>query len=161
MSLLDLLESIAGAPRTGMGAGPGVAGGAPAAGGSSPPMCQPPMPDLGDPGSPLQPMSWDPALDGSLGADAGSPAGDGGNPAGDGDGGGSGDEGSFTKDRIVLDQLDKYHDWMTQDDSLGKRALRAVPGLVILPMGAVLACLEDTIRSPVPGVTIDLPRLSR
>jgi len=52
---------------------------------------------------------------------------------------------------FVKGQLDRYADWVNDSDSVGEKAAKAVPGLVIVPYGALLMCLENSLRSPLLG----------
>ena len=157
MSLLDLLESISGAPRTGMGFGDGAGGGLPATGGSSPPMCQPPMPmtdgddggpDYSDPRMPAPPMTMDdvtapPPEDASGSADTNQSGTEGQDEA-------IGDTmNRWKKERKVIDVLGKYGRWMNKGTT-GERALKFLTGMVVVPIGAVLACGEDTVKTYIP-----------
>lgn len=157
MSLLDLLESISGAPRSGMGFGDGAGGGLPATGGSSPPMCQPPPPDFDD-----GPDYTDPRIQGppmTMDDITGPPADDISGSSDTNQSGAQGQDGEsvgettnrWKKERVVIDVLGKYGRWMNRGTT-AERALKFLTGLVVVPIGAVLACGEDTVKTYIPTV---------
>jgi hypothetical protein len=167
MGLLDLLiSSLPSAPGSGFGPATAAGGSAAAGAGGGPPGCGMGGPgDTGDPGKEDErdhtpgpepytpaypPMSWDEVTGGATGT----PAGGSGAPASSGSSGSSGDRFLHPREGgrsyVTVQALDRYGDWL-REGGPWTRAAKALTGLVLIPVGAVLTCAENAIRSPLPG----------
>lgn len=154
MSLLDLLTSLPGAPGTGFGPGPAIAGGLPAVGGASAPQCGPapaPKTPSGLDHTPDPGYTEAPAPDTGDAVDA---------PTGDQSPDWS-TEPYFHRgtgqELVSTWALDRYGDWV--QTPVWWRPAKFVTLPIVLPIAAVATCAELTFRAPITfgGASFDTP----